>query len=146
MARTWSPAATIAHASTTPGRGWKLRQLRMCGVVLRARSGVVGASRTSWSYALPTVWPSIEWTGRMPLRTASSSSAKRSCGWSQGPRCCGTTRPGLRESRLAGGRVEATVRAAALSYALLVPVSLTQIAPRSAGPAASALPGGNLCW
>ena len=139
MARTCSPAAMLADASTTPGRGKEPRQALITGWVPVALSGVPGARRTSCSYASPTVWPSIQCTGLRPLRTASSRSANSWCGGMCGRRR-GGTEPGLRWSRRPGGlapaavlAAPATVLAAAASVLaavrLLIPVVFTQIAP-----------------
>lgn len=55
IARTCSPAAMLAQASTTPGAGCAPWHWRTTGRAPRALSGVVGASSASWSYASPIV-------------------------------------------------------------------------------------------
>ena len=112
MARTCSPAAMQAAASTIPRAGGAARQDRTTGRVPRVRNGVRGASRTSCSYASPTVRPSIQCTGRSPLSTARSFCANSSCGVSR----CGRRTPvlpGLRWSPRPAGPVVVLLMAAA---------------------------------
>lgn len=79
------------------------RQARTTGRLPPAPSGASGASSASWSYASPIVWPSIQCTGRWPLRTASRRSANHWCGRSGRRGRCGGTVPGLlRSCRPAG--------------------------------------------
>lgn len=107
MALTCSPAAMLAQASTTPGAGWAPWHMRMTGRAPRALRGVRGASSASWSYASPMVCPSIQCTGRWPLRTARRRSANQ--WWGRTRRGvlarCGGTDSGLRWSCRPVGRV-----------------------------------------